>query len=322
MKKNVVIFSRASSEAVMEDLRERYNLSVFLDPLGNDREAFMAALAEADGMLGANLKLGEEILKHAPRLKVISSISAGYDNYDLEYLQSRGIQLTNTPDAVTETTADTGFMLLMMTARRAVELAEHIKTGQWTASIGAAHFGVDVHGKRLGIIGLGRIGAALARRAHFGFEMSILYCGNSDKPQYEAEFGAKRLEMDELLGEADFICVCVPLSEQTRHLIGAREFALMRPDTLFINIARGPVVDEAALIEALRAGQLHGAGLDVFEQEPLPTDSPLLAMPNVVALPHIGSATVEARELMARTAANNLIAVLDGETPAYPILIF
>ncbi len=303
----------------MRDLHERYNLSVFLDPLGADREAFIAALAEAEGLMGAMLKLDADILKQAPKLQVISTISAGYDNYDLAYLKAHGIQLTHTPDAVTETTADTGFMLLMMTARRAVEMAELVKTGQWKSSISADHFGLDVHGKRLGIIGLGRIGAAIARRAHFGFEMSILYCGNSDKPNYEAEFEAKRLDMDELLAQADFICVCVPLSEQTRHLLGAREFALMRPDTIFINIARGPVVDEAALIKALQAGQLRAAGLDVFEKEPLSADSALLQLPNVVALPHIGSATIEARALMARTAADNLIAVLEGGTPAYPV---
>jgi len=319
VKKKVLVFSRASSAEVMADLRERYDLSVFLDPLGADREAFVAALADADGLIGAGSKLDESVLQHAPKLQVISTISAGYDNYDLAYLKRRGIRLTNTPDAVTETTADTGFMLLMMTARRAVELATLVRDGEWKASIGEAHFGVDVHGKRLGIIGLGRIGAAVARRAHFGFGMSILYSGHSDKPQYEKEFGARRLPMDALLGEADFVCVCVPLSAQTHHLIGEREFALLRKDAIFINIARGPVVDETALVAALEAGKFRGAGLDVFEKEPLPGDSPLLALPNLVALPHIGSATHEARELMARTAADNLIAVLDGREPAYPV---
>ncbi|WP_263145602.1 D-glycerate dehydrogenase [Pseudomonas sp. RIT-PI-AD] len=321
MKQNLVVFSRASSDEVMADLRERYAVSVFLDPLGADREGFVAALAEADGLIGAGARLDREVLRHARKLRVISSISAGYDNYDLEYLKERGIRLTHTPDAVTETTADTGFLLLMMAARRALELATLVRQGQWKAGIGEAHFGVDVHGKRLGIVGLGRIGAALARRAHFGFGMSILYSGHRDKPQYEQAFGARRLPLDELLGEADFVCVCVPLTAETRHLIGAREFGLLRKDAVFLNISRGAVVDEAALVDALRAGRFRAAGLDVFEREPLPADSPLLELPNLVALPHIGSATHEARALMARTAADNLIAVLEGREPAYPVAL-
>ncbi len=319
MKQHVVVFGQVSSAEVMADLRQRYDLEVFLDPQHTDREAFLTALATADGLLGANLPVDARLLRHAPRLRVIASVSAGYDNYDLAELRARGIVLTHTPDAVTETTADTGFMLLMMTARRAVELAEHVQRGHWTASIGASMFGLDVHGKRLGIIGLGRIGAALARRAHLGFAMKIVYTGNSAKPRQEAELGATRRSLDELLAEADFVAVCVPLTPATHHLIGARELARMRPDTIFINISRGPVVDEAALVEALRAGQLRAAGLDVFAVEPLPAGSPLRGMPNVVALPHIGSATIEARALMARTAANDLIAVLAGRAPTYPV---
>jgi phosphogluconate 2-dehydrogenase len=319
VKKNVVVFSRVSSAAVLDELGERYNLNQFLDPLGTEREAFFEALAEADGLLGASLRLDAGILDKAPRLQVIASVSAGYDNYDLAYLKSRGIRLTNTPDAVTEATADTGFMLLMMAARRGAEMAEYVKAGHWRGGIGESLFGVDVHGKRLGIVGLGRIGAAVARRGHFGFGMPVLYCGNSAKPEYEREFGARRLGLHELLREADFVCVCVPLSAQTHHLIGSAEFAAMRPETILVNIARGPVVDEPAMIEALQRGQFRGAGLDVFEQEPLDPASPLLQMANVVALPHIGSATVETRALMARTAAQNLIAVLGGELPLNPV---
>ncbi|MFJ4396146.1 2-hydroxyacid dehydrogenase [Pseudomonas sp. NPDC089396] len=316
---HVVSFGPIASAQVLAELDQRYHFQRFDEPLA-DPERFLAALATADGLIGSSLPLGAELLDQAPALKVIASVSAGYDNYDLGYLRQRGIRLSNTPDAVTETTADTGFMLLMMAARRACELAQLVRDGGWTRSIDASRFGLDVHGKTLGIVGLGRIGAAVARRGHFGFGMPVVYSGNSDKPEYEAAFGARRLPLPELLAEADFICVCVPLSAVTYHLFGREQFAAMRPGAIFVNIARGAVVDEPALVEALAEGRLRAAGLDVFEREPLPADSPLLAMPQVVALPHIGSATVEARGLMARTAAAELAALLEGRAARHPVV--
>lgn len=321
MKQNLVIFSRVSSAEVLAELEQQFNVTICEAPLGRDKVRFFDALPEADVMLGASLKLDRSILELAPRLKVIASVSAGFDNYDLDYLRERGIQLTHTPDAVTETTADTAFLLLMMVARRALEVADLVKTGQWLEkNISDSLFGVDVHGKRLGIIGLGRIGAAIARRGHFGFGMPIFYSGRSHKPTLEQELGAQKLELDALLASVDIICVCVPLSAKTEQLIGPREFALMRPQTLFINVSRGQVVNESALIETLRAQKIRAAGLDVFEKEPLPADSPLLSLKNLVALPHIGSATVEARALMARTAADNLRQVLAGREPDHRVL--
>lgn len=314
----VVSFGPISSAEVLADLGRRYHFQRFDQPLA-DRERFLAALATADGLIGSTLPLGAQLLDQAPALKAIASVSAGFDNYDLAYLRKRGIRLTNTPDAVTEATADTGFMLLMMAARRAGELARMVRDGEWTQAIDATRFGRDVHGKTLGIVGLGRIGAAVARRGHFGFGMRVLYSGNSDKPEYEAQFAARRVPLQQLLGEAHFVCVCVPLSPATHHLFGREQFAAMRADAVFVNIARGAVVDEAALVQALVEGQLGAAGLDVFEQEPLPAASPLLALPQVVALPHIGSATVEARALMARTAAAELAAVLEGRAPNHPV---
>ena len=314
----VVSFGPISSAEVLADLGRRYHFQRFDQPLA-DRERFLAALATADGLIGSTLPLGAQLLDQAPALKAIASVSAGFDNYDLAYLRKRGIRLTNTPDAVTEATADTGFMLLMMAARRAGELARMVHDGEWTQAIDATRFGRDVHGKTLGIVGLGRIGAAVARRGHFGFGMQVLYSGNSDKPEYEAQFAARRVPLQQLLGEAHFVCVCVPLSPATHHLFGREQFAAMRADAVFVNIARGAVVDEAALVQALVEGQLGAAGLDVFEQEPLPAASPLLALPQVVALPHIGSATVEARALMARTAAAELAAVLEGRVPNHPV---
>ncbi|HGM6312501.1 MAG: 2-hydroxyacid dehydrogenase [Pseudomonas putida] len=315
----VVSFGPVSSAEVLADLEKRYHFRRFDQPLA-DRESFLAALATADGMIGSTLPLDAALLDHAPALKVIASVSAGVDNYPLGYLRDRGICLTNTPDAVTETTADTGFMLLMMAARRACELGQLVRDGGWTCGIDASRFGLDVHGKTLGIVGLGRIGAAVARRAHFGFGMPVLYSGNSAKPVYEAEFAARRVPLMQLLAEADFVCVCVPLSADTHHLFGREQFAAMRADAVFVNIARGAVVDEAALVQALAEGQIRAAGLDVYEREPLPAGSPLLALPQVVALPHIGSATVETRALMARTAAAELAAVLEGRAPQHPVL--
>jgi len=238
----------------------------------------------------------------------------GYDNYDLAYLDERGILLTNTPDVLTETTADLGFALLLGTARRVAELDAWVKAGNWQGPIGPALFGTDVHGKTLGIVGLGKIGAAVARRGRFGFGMEVIYHGNGRKPELEAELGARHLGLDELLAEADFVCVVVPLSERTRHLIGHRELALMKPSAILVNIARGPVVDEAALIEALQQRHIRAAGLDVYEKEPL-ASSPLFELDNALTLPHIGSATDETRRAMAERAIDNLERALLGERP-------
>jgi glyoxylate/hydroxypyruvate/2-ketogluconate reductase len=227
-------------------------------------------------------------------------------------LTRRGIVLTHTPDVLTESTADTVFALILASARRVVELAEWVKQGNWKASIGEACFGVDVQGKTLGIVGLGRIGGAVARRAALGFRMNVLYTNRSANEQAEKEYGAKRVELDELLAQSDFVCLQVPLTPETRGLIGANELQKMKRSAILINASRGPTVDENALVDALKNGTIRGAGLDVFEQEPLPADSPLLAMKNVVALPHIGSATHETRHAMARNAAENLIGALNG----------
>ena len=246
----------------------------------------------------------------------MASVSVGVDNYDIDYLTRRNIILTNTPDVLTETTADTGFALILASARRVVELAIKVRNGQWQKNIGPESFGTDVHGKTLGIIGMGRIGEALAQRGHFGFGMPVIYHSNSPKPAVEARFNARYRSLNELLQEADFVCLTLPLTAQTEGLIGAEQFALMRPESIFINISRGKVVDEAALIKALQQGQIRAAGLDVFVREPLEVDSPLLQLDNVVATPHIGSATVETREAMARCAVDNLLAALAGERPA------
>lgn len=315
LKKNVVLYKELSP-ALMQRLEAHANVTLIerLDADGMNK--LRAALPQAQGILGASLKLDAQLLDLAPTLEAVASVSVGVDNYDIDYLTERKVLLTNTPDVLTETTADTGFALVLASARRVVELANLVRNGQWQKNVGPEHFGTDVHGKILGIIGMGRIGEALAQRGHFGFGMPVIYHSNSPKPAVEARFNAQYRSLDELLQQADFICLTLPLTAQTEGLIGAEQFALMRPESIFINISRGKVVDEAALINALQQGQIRGAGLDVFEREPLELTSPLLKLDNVVATPHIGSATHETREAMARCAVDNLLAALAGERPA------
>ena len=279
---------------------------------GAQHDAFVAALKDADGAIGASVKITPAMIEGAAKLKALSTISVGFDAFDVADLTQRGIVLAHTPDVLTESTADTVFSLILATARRVVELADWVKAGQWQTGVGPAQYGVEVQGKTLGIVGLGRIGGAVARRAALGFNMPVLYTNRNPNPQAEEAYGARRVELAELLASSDFVCLQVPLTPQTQHLIGAAELRAMKKSAILINASRGATVDEAALIEALQAGTIHGAGLDVFETEPLSADSPLLSMPNVVALPHIGSATHETRHAMALNAAENLVAALDG----------
>jgi phosphogluconate 2-dehydrogenase len=315
MKKKSVVLYKKLSAPLMARLHEQVDVTLIeaLDDTGLAK--LRDALPNAHGLLGASLRLDAHLLDLAPQLEAVASVSVGVDNYDIDYLTRRGILLSNTPDVLTETTADTGFALIMASARRVVELADMVRAGQWHKNIGPAHFGSDVHGKTLGIIGMGRIGEALAQRGHFGFGMPVLYHSHSPKPRVEERFGAQYRSLEDLLQQADFVCLTLPLTAETEKLIGAEQFALMGPDTIFINISRGKVVDEAALIEALQQRTIRAAGLDVFEKEPLDHSSPLLRLNNVVATPHIGSATHETREAMATCAVDNLLAALAGEKP-------
>ncbi|OCX11020.1 2-hydroxyacid dehydrogenase [Pseudomonas graminis] len=313
MKKTVLAFSRVSPE-MAERLQQDFNV-IIPDPKKGDLNAqFNEALPHSHGMIGAGRKLGREQLENAKQLEVVSSISVGYDNYDVDYLTERGVMLTNTPDVLTESTADLGFSLIMSSARRVAELDAYTKAGNWKRSIEAPHFGTDVYGKTLGIVGMGNIGAAVARRGRLGFNMPVLYSGNSRKTAIEQELGAQFRTLDQLLAESDFVCLVVPLSEKTQHMISTRELSLMKKSAILVNIARGPIVDEPALIKALQDGTIRGAGLDVYEKEPL-AESPLFALSNAVTLPHIGSATDETRQAMADRAYANLRAALLGEKP-------
>ncbi|MEH6643812.1 D-glycerate dehydrogenase, partial [Vreelandella glaciei] len=274
MKKRLIVQGQLS-DVQLATLEHQFEVTQLSKAMSLDAPGNRHYLAQAHGIIGSGLAITPELLDAAPNLEVISTISVGYDNIPVDELTRRGIMLCNTPDVLTETTADTGFTLIMATARRVVELAEWVKADQWQASVGPALYGSDVHGKTLGMVGFGRIGQAVAKRGALGFGMKVLYSNASPKPAIEQQLGATRRELDELLAESDFVCVTVPLTAETERLIGAQQFALMKRTAIFINIARGKVADESALINALENGVIKAAGLDVFEQEPLSASSPL-----------------------------------------------
>ncbi|CAM9765716.1 unnamed protein product [Ectocarpus sp. 12 AP-2014] len=315
MKKRVVAVRRLHAEHLAQ-LARASHVDYFPELDDSNMDAFLASVEQAHGLIGGKLSIDEALLERAPHLEVVATISVGYDNFPVEAMTQKGIALCNTPDVLTETTADTGFALIMAASRRVAELDRWVREGHWRAHIGEQQFGCDVHGKTLGVIGLGRIGAAVARRGALGFGMPILYSNSSPKPHFESELGAKRCSLDSLLKQSDVVCVTVPLTSDTYHLIGQEAFKAMKPSGIFVNISRGAVVDEEALVAALQTNEIAAAGLDVFEQEPLASVSPLMAMSQVVILPHIGSATHETRAAMAQLAVDNLLATLRGERPA------
>jgi len=278
--------------------------------------AFLAALPTAQGLIGSSFPIDDAMLAMAPQLEVVSSVSVGVDNYDLAAFKRRGVMLCNTPGVLTETTADTIFSLVMAASRRIVELALLVREGRWTQNIGESLFGWDVHGKTLGIVGFGRIGQAVARRGALGFGMPVLYSSRSRVEVPDLAVHVRRVEFEELLPQADIVVLTLPLTELTRGLMGASQFAAMKAGAIFINGARGAIVQEDALLAALDSGHLRAAGLDVFATEPLPPDSPLRNHPRVTATPHIGSATHETRKAMAQLATSNLLEALAGKRPA------
>ena len=315
MNKKVVVFSQIDSE-VQAKLAEKYQLVVLNPKQGDMNAQIRQAVVDADAMIGAGRLLNESNIATAEKLKIISSVSVGYDNYDVDYLNQKKIWLSNTPHVLTETTADLAFTLLMSAARKVPSLDHWTKQGEWQRTVNATQFGQEIFGKTLGIIGLGHIGAAIARRGFYGFNMNILYHNRREKIEVAQQFNTQYKSLEALLKQADFVVVAVDLNSQSKALIGAQEFALMQKHAVFVNIARGSVVDEEALTEALQNRQIFAAGLDVYQKEPL-QQSPLFELDNVVTLPHIGSATAETRKKMAELAFQNLVDALEQRTPRY-----
>ena len=314
MRQRVLVFRELPADQLAR-LQAEHDVVVANPRIAAQREAFFEALCGAQGLIGSSFRIDASILEQAPALRVISSISAGIDNYDLDAIRQRGIVLCHTPGVLTETTADTLFALIMATSRRLVELANYVRNGQWAANISEELFGWDVHGKTLGIVGFGRIGQALARRAALGFGMPVLYANRSAVNEGELTGRIALASLDELLARADIVAITVPLTSETRRLINAQRLAVMKQGAILINGSRGAVVDESALVHALDTGHLRAAGLDVFSVEPLPIDHPLRNHPKVTALPHIGSATYETRRAMAEMATTNLLLAMLGKEP-------
>lgn len=272
--------------------------------------------ADADAILGTD-RWTTTMLDKATRLRLIALTSVGFDMVDVSAASARGILVTNTPDVLTETVADLTFALILAIARRVCETERWLRAGQWHTP-GVSPMGRDIHHATLGIVGLGRIGVAVAERAR-GFRMQVLYNDLVRRPALEQQFGYRFVDLSTLLRESDFVSLHVPLLPQTKGMIGAPQFALMKPTAYLINAARGLVVDERALIAALGAGGIAGAGLDVYETEPVEPTNPLLAMENVVTLPHVGSATDATRQAMVDLATDNVLAVLQGRRPLTPV---
>jgi glyoxylate reductase len=259
-------------------------------------------------------KIDGSVLDREPQLKVVSNFAVGYDNVDADAATERGVAVCNTPGVLTETTADFAFALLMAAARRVVEGADYVRAGKWRTWGPTLLLGRDLHGATLGIVGFGRIGKEMAKRAR-GFDMTILAFDAYKDEAAANELGVAFVELDELLKRSDFVTLHCALTDETRHLIGARQFELMKPTAILINAARGPVVETNALTNALREKQILAAALDVTDPEPIPADHPLVAMPNCLIAPHIASASVDTRNKMATLAVQNCLAVLRGKTP-------
>ena len=296
--------TRALPGRALARLAEVHDVEVWPERMPPPAERLRAAAATADALLTLLTDpVDRELIDAAPSLRAIANYAVGTDNVDLDAATARGIPVGNTPDVLTETTADLAWALLMATARRLGEGERHVRAGDWGPFAPDVLLGAEVHGATLGIVGYGRIGQAVARRAN-GFGMEVLH--------------TKDVALDELLARSDFVSLHTPLRPETRGLIGARELALMKPGAILVNTARGEVVDTDALADALNAGRIRGAGLDVTDPEPLPADHPLLGAPGVVVVPHIGSASERTRAAMADMAVDNLLAALAGERMPHP----
>jgi glyoxylate reductase len=312
-KFNVYITRKIQDEAV-EKLSSMCNISMWNEEdIPVPRDELVKQIAEADGIISLlSDKVDKEIISQAKLLKVISNLAVGYNNIDIAAATDRKIIVTNTPDVLTESTADLTFALLMAAARRLVEASDYLRQGHWKTWSPQLLTGMDVYGATMGIIGLGRIGEALAKRGA-GFGMKILYHNRTRKPEAEVNLGLSYVGLETLLKESDFVCIMTPYTPETHNLIGVAELSLMKNTAVLVNTARGGIVNEEALYHALINRTIWAAGLDVFENEPVSTSHLLLTLPNVVALPHIGSASISTRRRMVDVAVDNLIRGLTNQ---------
>jgi gluconate 2-dehydrogenase len=320
MSRPSVLVARAIFPETLRRLEEHFHVEHNPTDQVWTAQELAARLQRQQGLLATGSERVDAALLDAnPQLRVVSNMAVGFNNIDIPACTARGVLATNTPDVLTETTADFGFALMMAAARRMAESEHFLRRGEWTKWSYDMFTGSDVHGATLGVLGMGRIGQAIARRGALGFGMPVIYHNRSPlPPKREAAVHARWVDKPTLLREADHLVLVVPYSAQSHHAIGEAELALMKPTATLTNIARGGIVDDAALARALRERRIAAAGLDVFEGEPQ-VHPELLSVPNVVLTPHIGSATVATRRAMAELAADNLIAALTGHRPPSPI---
>ena len=319
MAKPRVFITRLIAEEALDMIARATDMEVWPEEIPPSGEVLREKARDAEGLLTLLTdRIDGALMDAAPKLRVISNLAVGYDNIDIREATRCRVVVGYTPGVLTETTADLAFALLLAAARRVVEGDNCTRSGKWLSWGPRMLLGQDIHHATLGIIGLGRIGAEIAKRAR-GFSMQVLYhdkirCSKAEEKRLGAEYVP---QLPELLARADFISVHVPLSPETRHLIGAAEFNLMKPNAVFVNTSRGPVVDQKALYQALKSRRIFAAGIDVTEVEPIPSDDPLLTLDNIIITPHIGSASFATREKMALIAAENLLAGLSGQVPAH-----
>lgn len=314
-----VYVTRLIPKAGLDLLGGCVQVRVWEGELPPPREVLREEAAGADGLLTLLTdQIDAELMDAAPRLRAVSNYAIGYDNVDVRAATERGIMVCHTPGILTDTTADFAFTLLTSVSRRVVEAAQYVRAGKWRTWGPMLCLGHDLHGATLGLVGLGRIGSAVAKRAT-GFEMRILYHDVERVPALEEELGVVYSDLDSLLARSDFVSLHTPLTSETHHLIGARELKLMKRSAILVNTSRGPVIDQEALYEALVSGEIAGAGLDVTDPEPIDPEDPLLQLDNCVVVPHIASASVATRTLMATMAAENLVAALQGRMPRNPV---
>ena len=320
IQRPAVLVARNIFPQVVAHLGEHFNVEANDQPLDWSRDELVRRLqGKAGAFVSSTEPIDAGLLDGCPELRAVCSMAVGYNNIDVPACTARGVQVTNAPDVLTETTADFSFALMLAAARRIAESERFLRAGQWQRWSYDLFAGADVHGATLGILGMGRIGQAIGRRGVRGFGMKLVYHNRSRlAPEFEAPLSARWVGKEQLLREADHLVIVVPYSAASHHAIGAAELALMKPSATLTNIARGGVVDDAALAQALAERRIAAAGLDVFEGEPR-VHSGLLGVPNVVLTPHIASATAATRMKMAMLAADNLIAVLGGKPPLTPV---